>query len=106
MTEIVDIYTPASPGSLMRTAVLTKPGLYRLARRDAELYSVQITNAGDWGKAWMKTGTGRPVWHQVSTFTGSFWLQAGCEDGIIAELLALHTMCISVNWRERDRRTI
>lgn len=103
MTDFIDLRAPAAPGSLMRTLVIDKPGLYRLARRDCELYSVQIINAGDWGKAWARTGNGRPIWHQPSTFTGSFWLSAGCEEGLLVELLALNSICFSFNWREPDR---
>jgi hypothetical protein len=106
MADLVDVFAPAAPGSLMRMAVLDRPGRYRLARRSCEVYSIQIVSAGDWGKAWARTGTGRPVWHQPSTFTGSFWLSGGCEDGLIMELFALNTIIFEVNWREPDRRLI
>lgn len=106
MTDLIDVYTPAAPGSLMRTAVLDKPGHYRLARRDCELYSVQIINAGDWARARALTGEGRPVWYQPSTFTGSFWLCGGLEGGLIMELDALETVCFAINWRESDRSIV
>lgn len=103
---MIDIYAPAAPGSLMRCAVLDRPGIYRLARRDCELYSIQIVGAGDWGRARALTGRGRPVFSMPSTFTGSFWLSGGLEDGLIMELFALNYMTFEVNWRETDRRLV
>jgi len=90
----------------MRMAFVEGPGAFRLARRDCELYSVQIVMPGDWGKAWFKTGRGRPIFHMPSTFTGSFVLGGGCEDGLILELYALKFIAFEVNWREPDRRLI
>lgn len=87
----------------MRVALLDLPGRYRLARRDCELYSVQILNAGDWGKAWAFDGEGRPVFHQPSTFTGSFWLGGFCRGGLVVELIALNIIVFQINWRERTR---
>lgn len=106
MSDIEDVYAPALPGSLMRCALLDRPGKFRLARRDCELYSVQIINAGDWGRLWAKTGRDRSVFHQPSTFTGSFVLGGGCEDGLIMELHSIDTFCVEINWREPDRSLI
>ena len=101
-----DIRSPCAPGSLMRAAHLTAPGRFRLARRDAELYSVQITSAGAAGRIVVETGDGREVFRQPSTFTGSFWLSGYCEGGIVVilhapdEYTAPH---VTINWREQTR---
>ena len=102
----LDIYTPAAPGSLMRSAVLDRPGIYRLARRDCEIYSIQVLNAGDWSRARIMTGRDRAVWYMPSVFTGSFWLSGGLEDGLIAELSAMNFIILSINWREPDRSIV
>ena len=104
MIEPIDIRVPAAPGSLMRSHVVDKIGRFRLCRRDCELYSVQIMNAGAFARATVTDGAGRRVWHQPSTFTGSFWLSGGLEGGLIVEVhskdMAAHLM---INWREKDR---
>ena len=46
MPDLVDVYAPAAPGSLTRSHSVHGVGRFRLARRDAELYSVQIISAG------------------------------------------------------------
>lgn len=104
--DLVDIHTPAAAGSLMRTATITKPGRFRLCRRDCELYSVQIANSGDWGKLLISDGTGRDIFPMPSTFTGSFWLSAGCKDGLIVDAYVISGISISINWRERDRNLV
>ena len=106
MSDLVDILTPAAPGALMRTATLIKPGSFRLSRRDCELYSVQIFSSGDWGKMQVTDGTGRDIFSQLSTFTGSFWLGAGCKDGLIVRLYVLSMISVGLNWRERDRKLV
>jgi hypothetical protein len=106
MSDLVDVHVPAAPGSLMRSHVIDRPGRFRLARRDCELYSVQILNAGDWARAKCLAGSGRGIWYQPSTFTGSFWLSAGCEEGLIFELFALNCGIFAINWREPDRKVV
>ena len=98
---IVEEYTPCAPGSLMRSATVDRLGLTRLCRRSCELYSVQILSAGAWIRARVLTGTGRPLWFQPSTFTGSFVLMAGAEDGLILEMGGRDRgAAIMINWRE------
>jgi hypothetical protein len=101
--KLTDVIVPPAPGSLMRTAFLSQIGKFRISRRDAELYSVQITFAGAWGRIRVYTGLGRQVFRQQSTFPGSFWLSGGCEDGIIVHLESKTTApSVSVNFREAD----
>jgi hypothetical protein len=91
----------------MRSAFIDDLGLVRLARRSCELYSVQILSAGAWVRARVLTGTGRPLWFQPSTFTGSFVLMAGAEDGLILEMGGRDRgATIVVNYREPDARII
>lgn len=107
MDALTDVLVPAAAGSLMRCAVLDQLGYFRISRRDAELYSVQIVSAGAWGRIWVYDGNKRPIFRQPSTFTGSFWLGAGAFGGIIVFLEAVITApTISVNFRERDRELI
>lgn len=80
-------------------------GRVRLARRDCELYSVQIVSAGAWIRAQLLTAGGRPLWFQPSTFTGSFVLMAGAEGGLIIEMGGRDRgAMITINWREPDTR--
>jgi len=102
-----DIYTPAAPGSLMRCARVAAPGLWRLARRDCELYSVQIVSSGSWGRARVMTGAGRPIWCQPSTFTGSFVLGGAAEGGLIVELVSQDvSVNVTINYREADQAMV
>ena len=103
---IRDIYAPAAPGSLMRSVRLTRAGLWRVARRDAELYSVQIVSAGSWARARVIDGAEKILWYQPSTFTGSFWLGAYAEGGILVEISSAlpHEACnLTIDWRERTQ---
>lgn len=105
--EIEDVRVPAAPGSLMRAVQLWDVGRFRVSRRDAELYSVQITSAGAWGRIWVYDGTGRKVFHMPSTFPGSFWLSGGCKDGIIVYLDSLDMApTVTVNFREKDTQDV
>lgn len=107
---IVDEYVPSAPGSLMRSLVIDRLGFTRVCRRPCELYSVQIIRAGAWVRARVLTGSGRALWFQPSTFTGSFVLNAGVgedEPGLILEMGGRDSAAhITLNWREPDQRII
>lgn len=106
---IRDVITPPAPGSLMRSTWLTRAGVYRLARRDAELYSVLISSSGAWGRFSVSNGLGRPLFFMPSPFTGSFWLSAHAEGGIVVELAAMNpsdAADVTIAWRERDQKLI
>lgn len=91
----------------MRSCLLWEAGYFRISRRVAELYSVQITSAGAWGHLSIYTGKGRRIFRQLSTFTGSFWLSGGCEDGIVVYLEAVTTApTVMVNFREQDGKLV
>jgi len=106
--NIVDEYVPCAPGSLMRSCTIERLGFTRVCRRACELYSVQILSAGPWVRARVLTFSGRPLWFQPSTFTGSFVLMAGtCEDegGLMLEMDGKDRgASIVLNWREADVR--
>ena len=103
--HLTDVEVPAAPGSLMRAVQLWDNGKFRISRVDAELYSVQITSAGAWGRLRVWNGLGRKLFHQPSTFTGSFWLSAGAEGGIIVELESMtNAPTVTVNFRELPMR--
>ena len=106
MIPIVDLYAPCCKGSLTRSIQVWEPGKFRLARRDAELYSVQIVSSGSWGRARVLDGRGRTIWYQPSTFTGSFALGAGCQEGIIVELMGESGLSFTINFREPDDRLV
>ena len=105
MNYLQERKVPTSKGSLTRAISLGLPGVYRVSRRDASLYSVQIFSGGGWARVKVMTGTGREVFEQVSCFSGSFWLGLGCEEGIIVELSSDDRVpTIAVNWREADQK--
>ncbi len=108
LVDAVDLFTPASYGSFMRSRLFAESGMFRLARRDATLYSVMIEAGGSWGRILIYDGTGREIFYQPSTFTGSFVLEAGCKDGIICHFNAGDgsDALITVNWRERDDQLV
>ena len=109
MPDLIDIVTPAAPGSLMRSAKIHQVGSFRISRRDCELYSVQIVGAGSYGRAFVRNGLGRVLWQQISCFTGSFWLSAGAIGGLIVELRAASdgdAANLTVNFRELDRQSV
>lgn len=105
--EISDLIVQPAPGSLMRAVQLDALGKFRPSRRDAELYSVQITCAGAWGRVRVFDGKGRKLFNMDSAFPGSFWLSAGAESGIIVSLES-DTMAptVTVNFREQDAKLI
>ncbi len=95
-----DLYAPAAPGALMRSIKIDRPGLWRLARRDCELYSVMIVSSGSWGRARVMDGHRRVLWYQPSTFTGSFTLGAGALGGLIVELSSADLAAnLTINFR-------
>jgi len=106
MLDAVDLYAPCAPGSLMRAQIVDKVGLFRLARRSCELYSVQIASAGAWARMKVMNGRGRVLWLQPSSFTGSFWLGAGAEDGLLVEIGGDSAPQLSINYREPDARFV
>ena len=106
MADLIDLYAPPAPGSLMRSVQVMRAGRVRIARRDAEVYSVQIISAGSWARARVLNGEGRALWEQPSTFTGSFWLGAHAAGGIVVEIasgLEYETANFTINWREPDQ---
>lgn len=101
---MLDVLTPAGPGTLMRAVALAELGVYRLARRDCELYSIQVVSAGPWCRARVMNGKYRVLWYEPSTFPGSWWLGADSEDGLIVEIAGKDTSAsLLINWREADR---
>jgi len=104
---LIDLYVPASPGSLMRAVQLCQNGKFRISRRDAELYSVQIISSGAWAHLDVYNGKGRKIFPMCSAFTGSFWLSAGAEGGLIVCLLSRTTApLVMVNFREKDLKVV
>jgi len=88
----------------MRSLKIGRPGIWRLARRDCELYSVQILSAGAFGAVRVLNGQDRVLFHQPSTFTGSFWLGAGAEGGLVVELYSIDMAPnLTINWRVASR---
>ncbi|HVC18010.1 MAG TPA: hypothetical protein VNE18_12000 [Rhodanobacter sp.] len=109
MPDLTDLYAPPAPGSLMRSVQVMRAGLVRIARRDAEVYSVQIISAGSWTRARVMNGNGRTLWEQPSTFTGSFWLGAAAEGGVIVEIPSSRDQeaaNLTINWREPDQEIV
>jgi hypothetical protein len=105
--DVLDIIVPATPGSLMRATQLWQKGYFRVSRRDCEVYSIQITSSGSWAALYIYNGLGRILFHMDSAFTGSFWLSAGAEEGLIVHLHSRATPpTITVNFREKDLKLL
>jgi len=81
-----EIFTAPSPRSLKRIRMFWTSGMFRVARRDCSLYSVEVANCGAWGRLRIFTGTGRIVFDMPSLFTGSFPLEGFCEGGLICHI--------------------
>ncbi len=88
----------------MRSRAITEKGMFRLARRDCELYSVQIIRNA-WGRCRVTNGKMRSLWCQPSLFAGSFWLSAYAEDGLIVENDSDFGEFL-INWREPDVKDV
>lgn len=101
-----DLFAPAAPGSLMRSILVEGPGRFRIARRNCEIYSVQIPTCGDLAKFRLLDACGETKFFMPTVFTGSFWLSAGCDGGLIAELDALNVVTIVINYREPDQKLV
>lgn len=109
MPDLIEVRAPPAPGSLMRAHRVWKPGRYRLARRSCELYSVQIVSSGAWGRFRLWDGRGNKILEQPSTFTGSFFLSAGCFDGLLCEVSCFapsDSTNLTINWREPDLKLV
>jgi len=108
MSGIIDVWGRPAPGSLLRSIRIGKTGIYRVSRRDCELYSVMITSSGAWGRAKLFDADGNDIWLQPSAFTGSFVLMAGAFGGLLASIYSadLFAPWLTINWRERDRKIV
>ena len=107
MLDPIDLYAACAPGSLMRAQIVDKIGLFRLARRSCELYSVQIASAGAWARVNVMNGLGRVIFPMPSPFTGSFWLSGGAEDGLLVEVGGLDRgPMLIINYREPDSELV
>ena len=101
---VIDLFAPCAPGSLMRALKLERVGIFRLARRSCELYSVQIVSSGAWGRWRVFDGRDNELIMQPSTFTGSFWLGAGAWDGLLVQNYGYdRAPNLTINWREADQ---
>jgi hypothetical protein len=100
--RLVDLKVAPSPGSLMRAIILRRCGETRLARRDAEFYSISITCQGSCGYLRVTDNHGIPKFYQPSAFTGSFVIGGHCRDGLIVDMEAATPPTVCINWRESD----
>ncbi len=101
-SSFIDSTSVPSPGSKMRAKLINTPGLHRISRRDSEWYSIQIQCGGSWGRLEIYDGTGRLIWAQPSTFTGSFVHMGYCEKGIVVANYGAKgsAAVVIVNYRE------
>ncbi len=105
MPGIQDVFVPPGPGSLMRSHLITSPGKFRLARRECELYSIEIMIPGSWPRFIVRETNGRMAWYEPSAFTGSFTHGGGMED-MVVEIHSSSTPLAVINWREADREMV
>ncbi len=97
---MTELFTPAGPGSLMRSVTIDDVGVFHVARRTCELYSVEIMSG--WGRLRASNGRGRSLWYQPSIFTGSFVIGCEAEEGLIVEIQG-GPPTVNVNFREKTR---
>lgn len=102
----IDIYVPACSGSLGRTYQLNKAGVFRVSRRGCVFKSIMIAASGSFGSVVVKTGTGRIIWCQPSTFTGSFVVGGYAEEGLILEAWMESVPFVTISWREPDTEIV
>jgi hypothetical protein len=103
-----DVVVAPHPGSLLRAAVLDRPGVYRLARRSCQLDTVFLGNLGSWAQCTIYTGAWRPVLHLPTMVTGTFKLGGYCERGLLTRISARSgaSPLVSVSWREPDQAVV
>jgi hypothetical protein len=104
---VQDIPRSGSQGTVLRTCQLHTPGVWRVARRDALFYGIEVVHPGAYGRVRVLTGRGEPVFDQPSAFTGSFVLRGGVEDGLLCELASgiNRPPLVTISWAEADRAT-
>ncbi len=102
--DAIDVYAVAEPGTLKRSHVEMRNGLFRLSRRDAACYSIEIHSGGGWGRLMLIDGRHSLLFYQPSPFTGSFTLNEGCAfDALYLWSEAQDSpVQVSVQWREPD----
>lgn len=100
-----EVFAPAAPGSLKRGASISESGVFRLARRTSEFYSILVPNPGAWASLEVRDGYNRPVWRMPTTFTGSFVSGIELEGGVIVEAFERRGVPaqFTVSWREPDQ---
>lgn len=105
--QVKDVKAPPAPGSLMRSTCIDRIGFTRVARRTAEIYSVMIGHSGSFCRMILRNGFGTPLFDMFSTFTGSFVLAAGSENGIIVDIEGKQQPpSVQLNWREPDLQMV
>ena len=101
---MIELYPPAARGALMRSCIITERGVFRLSRRDCEVYSIMIVRNA-WGRARLSNANGDGIWYQPSLFAGSFWLNASATGGLIFNNSSDQGE-FQINFREQDRKTV
>jgi hypothetical protein len=104
--KIRDVYVGTEPGSLMRGFQIDQCGQFRLARRDAELHSVKIITQGSSGFLELADWSGRPLWRQPSSFSGSFILGVYADHGLVIMQDMAIPASVLVSWREADKDVV
>jgi hypothetical protein len=84
----------------MRAIAFKRAGRTRLARRDAEFYSIEITCQGSASYLKVTDGRNAPLFFQPSAFTGSFVLACHAPGGLIVDMDGGTPATVTINWRE------
>lgn len=90
----------------MRSISLRRNGLTRICRRDAELYSLQITCGGSAGRLKVTDESGAILFYMPSAFTGSFVIAGSAVGGITVDMQGSPPSTVTPNWRERDTEIV
>ncbi len=102
---MIDLYAPAAPGTMLRSARIRKRGEYRLSRRECVLVGILILAPESGVSVQIADGDDRIFVDFTNVFTGSFYLGAGCNHGLIVKAhsqMDSDSINITLTWRETD----
>lgn len=107
-----EVRAPSAPNSLTRSHVIDTPGVYHLARRDCELYCVNVIRSGMSSRIRVYDGLFRPLFSLPAGSapgfcSDSFPIGGFCEKGMYVTSHSRSTFPLfGVTWREKDLQLV
>ena len=102
---LIDLYAPAAPGTMLRSARIRRKGLYRLSRRECVLVGTLVLAPESGVSVVIADGDGKEFFDMPNMFTGSFYLGAGCDHGLLVSVHSAHdsdSINLTLTYREID----